>query len=482
MSQLSSEMALFTVEEVLEITSARVLAGQMLRGPCGRIRRVCTDSRQTRPGDLFLALKGERFDGHQFVSASLRRGAVAAVVREDYRYSASSSPRSRRLPLLLGVPDTLLAYQHLAAQHRGRFQIPLVAVTGSNGKTTTKDMVAHVLAERWRVLKTEGNLNNQIGVPQTLLGLQVRHEAAVVEMGVDQKGQTTRLCKIARPTMGLITNIGPDHLEFFGTIDGSAQAKGELLDMLPSDGAAVLNADDPYFGHLASRARCRVLTFGLSGSANVRAADVALDPRRGLSFGLMLPERSRPQRVSLSAHGTHNLVNALAAAAVGHLVGITGRSIAHGLARFRPATMRSQIIRWRGVSIINDCYNANPVSMKAAINLLADLGVGQRTIAVLGDMLELGPASLQMHREVGAYVAQCGITLLIACGDLGKELAQGARKAGMPSDRIHDLADPIDAAGKLRSLAGAGDVVLLKASRGMQMERVIEVFTGARSR
>ncbi|MEC4669489.1 MAG: Mur ligase family protein, partial [Nitrospirota bacterium] len=169
-------MALFTVEEVLEITSARVLAGQMLRGPRGRIRRVCTDSRQTRPGDLFLALKGERFDGHQFVSASLRRGAVAAVVREDYRYSASSSPRSRRLPLLLGVPDTLLAYQHLAAQHRGRFQIPLVAVTGSNGKTTTKDMVAHVLAERWRVLKTEGNLNNQIGVPQTLLGLQVRHE------------------------------------------------------------------------------------------------------------------------------------------------------------------------------------------------------------------------------------------------------------------------------------------------------------------
>ena len=470
-------MPLFTVEEVLEITSARVLSDDDHRRPRGTIRRVCTDSRGVRHGDLFVALKGERFDGHQFVDAALRRGAVAAVVQDRSMITAPARSRSPGRRVLLGVPDTLVAYQQLAAHHRSRFRIPVVAVTGSNGKTTTKDMIANVLSERWTVLKTEGNLNNRIGVPQTLLRLNPRHQAAVVEMGVDQKGQTTRLCEIAHPTIGLITNIGPDHLEFFGTVEASAQAKGELLDLLPPDGAAVLNADDAQFGYLASRARCRVVSFGLSQRAQVRATDVVADPRQGNAFQLTLPGRPRRARVILRAHGAHNLSNALAAAAVGQCLAMSGALIAQGLARFRPATMRSQVSRWRGIRIINDCYNANPASMKAAIDLLIHLGSGSRTIAVLGDMLELGPQSLALHREAGIYLAGCGVTYLIACGALGLGLAEGAREAGMASDRVREAPDAVAAAAILQTLVRAGDVVLLKASRGVRMERAITLLT-----
>ncbi|MGH7235613.1 MAG: UDP-N-acetylmuramoyl-tripeptide--D-alanyl-D-alanine ligase [Nitrospiraceae bacterium] len=469
-------MPLFTVGEVVEITGARVCSGQDQRRPRVGIRRVCTDSRDARPGDLFVALKGERFDGHQFVEAARQRGAIGLVVENRSGITSVAKSQASGRPVLLAVPDTLLAYQQLAAHHRRRFRIPVVAVTGSNGKTTTKDMVAHVLSERWTVLKTEGNLNNRIGVPQTLLGLRPRHQAAVVEMGVDHQGQTTRLAEIARPTVGLITNIGPDHLEFFGTVEASARAKGELLDLLPPDGAAVLNADDAHFGYLASRTRCRVVSFGLSRTAEVRATEVVADPRRGTTFRLTLPGRTRRARVILRAHGAHNLSNALAAAAVGHCLALSGAVIARGLARFRPAMMRSQVRRWRDLRIINDCYNANPVSMKAAVDLLMHLGVGGRTIAVLGDMLELGPESPALHREVGAYLAERGVGDLIACGMLGRGFADGAREAGMGPDRVREAPDALAAAATLTSMIRAGDVILVKGSRGMRMERAIEAL------
>ena len=469
-------MSLFTVGEVVEITGARVGAARDQRKSRLTIRRVCTDSREVRPGDLFVALKGERFDGHQFVESALQRGAVGAVVEERSGIAPVAASPASGPSLLLAVPDTLLAYQQLAAHHRQRFRIPLVAVTGSNGKTTTKDMVANVLAERWTVLKTEGNLNNRVGVPQTLLRMRPHHQAAVVEMGVDQKGQTTRLAEIARPTIGLITNIGPDHLEFFGSLEASAQAKGELLDLLPPDGAAVLNADDAHFGYLASRSRCRVVSFGLARNAEVRATEVAADPGRGTAFRLALPGGKRHARVMLRAHGAHNLSNALAAAAVGHCLALGGATIARGLARFRPATMRSQITPWGDVRIINDCYNANPASMKAAIDLLMQLSAGGRTIAVLGDMLELGPASPALHREVGAYLAGHGVEYLIACGMLGRGIAEGARGAGMAPDRVREAPDAVAAADTVAPLARAGDVVLVKGSRGMRMERLIETL------
>ena len=466
-------MSLFTIEEVLEVTSARLLLGDSA-GLRRKIRRVCSDSREVGSGDLFVAFKGEHFDGHDFVEQALRKGAIGALLeRGSEVVSLLKSWSEIPAPFIMGVPDALLAYQQLATHHRNRFQIPIVAVTGSNGKTTTKEMVARVLDKRWKVLVTEGNLNNRIGVPRTLLQLNVQHEAAVIEMGVDHKGQTTRLADITRPTIGLITNIGPDHLEFFGTMEASAEAKGELLDRLGSEDTVVLNADDPYFGYLASRARCRVVSFGLSPTALVRATEVQSDAK-GMSFRLRLPGRVRPTPVALPAHGFHNLSNALAAAAVGYVCELSGAKIAQGLLHFRPATMRSQVERLGGLTVINDCYNANPASMKAAIDMLADLGAGAHTVAVLGDMLELGAQSLAFHQEIGAHVAAGGITSLVVCGGLGRAIAEGARAAGMADERIAECLDAQGAIPHVLSMVHPGDVVLVKASRGMRMEQVVE--------
>lgn len=471
-------MALFTVEEICEVLSARSPGGLSPQDLKQRIRRVVTDSRLVRKGDLFIAFQGDRFDAHTFVPKAFAQGAACAIVQEDYRLP-SMKPRTGT-PIVLGVRDTLEAFQRLATHYRNRFAIPVIAITGSNGKTTTKEMVAHVVAQRWKTLKTEGNLNNRIGVPQTLFQLAPRHQAAVIEMGVDQQGQTTRLCEIARPTIGVITNIGPDHLEFFGSMEGSAQAKAELLDHLPQDGAVVLNADDEYFDYLAARAQCRVIAFGSSPKAAVRAANVRTDDKGGTLFGLVLPGKTRQTEVRIRTQGQHNVSNAMAAAAVGHALGLSGAAIAEGLAKFRPAAMRSQISHSNGVQVINDCYNANPASMRAAVQLLAQLGRGKRSIAVLGDMLELGADTRRMHREVGVYLAEQGIAHLLACGALGREFAAGARQAGMQADRITEYADAQTAATAAARMVRQGDVVLVKASRGMRMEQVVDALTGMR--
>lgn len=460
-------MALFTIEEVLEITSARPLATVDARHARAGLERISTDSREVQDGDLFIALHGERYDGHLFVEEALRKGAIGAIVQRSWSPTQENS-------LLLGVDDTLLAYQRLAAHHRSRFEIPVVAVTGSNGKTTTKEMVAAVLAERGRVLKTQGNLNNRIGVPRTLLRLTEQDQAAVIEMGVDQVGQTARLCEIVRPTIGIITNIGPDHLELFGSLEASAQAKAELLDHLLPEDAVVLNADDVYFDYLASRARCRVVSFGLAETAQIRATDVETDPESGTTFRLQMPGRARHTTINLTAHGTHNVSNALAAAAVGHLLGMNGTAIGRGLAQFRPAAMRSEVMTAGNVTIINDCYNANPASMQAAIDLLGTLAHGRRTVAVLGDMLELGSTSPKLHRDVGEYLGRKGVARLIAVGELGRELAAGAKHAGLPEDRIDEVTDAAAAARAMKTVIQAGDVVLIKASRRLRLEQVVE--------
>jgi UDP-N-acetylmuramoyl-tripeptide--D-alanyl-D-alanine ligase len=476
-------MALFTVAELREVISVKVLAGDPSPSAKRRILGISTDSRSIRRGDLFVALRGDRFDGHQFVPAVLAKGATGAIVHDSYRWEGKHAKAigGRNEPFLFGVEDPLFAYQQLATHHRSRFSLPVVAVTGSNGKTTTKDMVASVLAQRWRTLKTEGNYNNRIGVPHTLFRLTARHQAAVIEMGVDHRGQTTRLCEIVHPTIGLITNIGPDHLEFFGGMEGSAQAKAELLDMLPPDGTAVLNADDPYFDYLAARARCRVVSFGLSEKAHVRAVHVASDVRKDTRFELILPGKSRSTDVVIKVPGTHNVTNALAAAAVGYSLNLPGSMIAQGLAKFRPAAMRSQVVTHRGVQVINDCYNANPASMKAALQLLGEWTPARERVAVLGDMLELGREAQQMHREVGRFVAGLPLSRLIVCGDLGREIAAGAKQGGMPHQAIVQVADTAAAADLLKKSCRRGDVVLVKASRGMRMEQIVQGLTGMKA-
>jgi UDP-N-acetylmuramoyl-tripeptide--D-alanyl-D-alanine ligase len=475
-------MPLLTVEELREVISTKILAGAGAGWMKQPVRQISLDSRSIRSGDLFLAMKGERFDGHDFVGAALSRGAAGAIVDDSYDVEPLAiKPNPKRLaPFILGVRDPLFAYQQLATHYRSRFDIPVVAVTGSNGKTTTKEMVASVMAHRWRVLKTEGNLNNRIGVPHTLFRLNGRHEGAVIEMGVDHVGQTTRLCEIVRPTIGIITNIGPDHLEFFGSMEGSAQSKAELLDLLPSDGTAVLNADDPYYDYLAARAICRVVSFGFSSKADVRATDVKSDGRNGTIFRLLLPGKVRHTIVRIHVQGDHNVINALAAAAVGAVLGLPGAVIAQGLSRFRPAAMRSQVFVSHGITVINDCYNANPASMKAAVQLLAQRGAGRKKIAVLGDMLELGLNAVPLHEEVGMFVSQQGIDQLVACGTLGRSLAEGAERAGLDRRNIVLVPDAAVAATAVKAIAKPGAVVLVKASRGMKLEQVAQALQGTK--
>ncbi len=465
-------MALFTGDEVLAATG-----GTLLKGTTDRlVQRVCTDSRKVRKGDLFVALKGTRFDGHRFIDEVFTRGANGVVVETFPRQAKGSmSVRARSVPFVVKVADSLKAYQDLATFHRTRFDIPVVAVTGSNGKTTTKEMVAKALSQCWRLKKTAGNLNNRIGLPQTVLGLTAAHQAAVLELGVDAEGQTTRLAEIARPTVGLITNVGNDHLEFFGSVEGSARAKAELLARLPQDGTVVLNADDPYYEFFRRRTRCAVVSFGFREQADVRGSRVQWKGAR-TEFCCHVAGRRRSHRLALHVHGTHNVSNALAALAVGHVLGLSVTSMATGLSRFRPVAMRSQVSSWRGVTVIQDYYNANPDSMKAAVTLLQELGAGRRTIAVLGDMLELGTETRTLHKEVGVFLAGSRVSLLVTCGELGREVAHAASAGGMTASQVFEARGVNDAARILKKLVEPGDVVLLKASRSMQFERLVAAF------
>lgn len=465
-------MATFEVDDVLAATQGILLTQE----PQGRFRRVETDSRAVKPGDLFVALQGENFDGHEFIGQAWQKGAKGVVVEEARAGNVLKVRRKRNQDALavFGVPNTLRAYQDLAQFHRARFSIPVIAITGSNGKTTTKEMVSRVLGTRWRVLQTQGNFNNAIGVPKTLLGLQSRHQAAVIEMGVDQVGQTTRLCAMARPTLGVVTNVGPDHLEFYKTMTRSAASKAELFDWLPNDGAAILNADDRYFSQFLKKVDCPVFSFGLAHPADVRGTTAVWNGKQ-TAFRLWLPNRKTSQPAQVHTMGLHNISNALAGAAVGHALGLSTADIVSGLARFRPAPMRSEVRRHEGVIYLYDCYNANPASVKAALDVLVELDPQRRTIAVLGDMLELGPKEAQFHQEIGRYAAKKHVGHLIACGAFGAIMQKGARNVRRSMD-VTVVKDALEAGEFLKTLVRRGDIVLIKASRGAKLERVFDVL------
>ena len=470
-------MAAFSVEEIILATGGVLLQGTKSQG----VSRVCADSRLARHGDVFFALRGENFNGHQFIDQVVSCGAGGIVIDERCAekilngLTQDAAGEGSHDLFVIGVDDTLIAYQELAAFHRRRFEIPVIAITGSNGKTTTKEMVARILAQRWCVLKTEANFNNRIGVPQTLFQLTGRHDVAVIEMGVDAEGQTTRLCEMANPTIGVVTNIGPDHLEFFGSLDGSARAKAEVLNALPNDGTVVLNSNDTFFPFLKDRVRCHMVSFGFNANASFQASEVE-QVEAQTTFRVQVPDEPRAHQISVQVHGQHNVLNAMAAITVGRVLGLSIEKIKAGLAGFRPVDMRSQIRRDQGFTIIEDCYNANPASMKAAIDLLVEMGKRHQTIAVLGDMLELGHETNQLHQDVGAYVSAQGVTRLVACGNLGKELAKGARAHGMSQEAVIEVRGAEDASTVLADVAQVGDVILLKASRGMRLERVLQHF------
>ena len=464
-------MATFEVDEVLAATQGTLLSQGTFKG---RFRGVQTDSRAVKPGDLFVALKGQNFDGHEFLRKAWQQGATGVVIEKIGRGNRLKGwGNAKESPLaVVQVKNTLRAYQDLASFHRARFSIPVVAITGSNGKTTTKEMVSRVLATRWRVLQTQGNFNNAIGVPKTLLRLNSRHQAAVIEMGVDQVGQTTRLCEMTRPTVGVVTNVGSDHLEFYGTMARSAASKAELFPWLPNDGAAILNADDRYFGQFLKKSKSPVVSFGSSDDANVRGVKPVWDGRR-TTFHLWLPNRKKSVRTSVRTMGLHNISNALAGAAVGHALGFSSTEIVSGLGKFRPAPMRSEIRRHGGVIYLYDCYNANPDSVKAGLDVLVELDPKRRTIAVLGDMLELGSKGNQFHQEIGRYAAEKNVNYLIACGAFGPMMKKGSQSFRKNTE-VTVVKNAIAAGKYLTTFVKRGDIVLIKASRGAQMEHVFD--------
>lgn len=435
------------------------------------ISGVSIDSRTIRKGELFVAIKGERFDGHDFVDEALKKGAWGAVVERSVFESKYSS--LAELKNIIPVEDTLLSLQELSGMHRKRFSMPVIGITGSNGKTTTKEMLSAVMSQKGPVLKNEGNLNNHIGVPLTLMKMNSGHRSAVVEMGMSGIGEIALLARLALPDIGVITNIGPAHLEFLGTIDAVAQAKAELLENMKQDGVAVLNADDRYFERLRGRYGGKVVSFGIANKADV-AASVIVQHKDATDFSICTPDGC--VQVRLRVLGRHNVYNALAAAAAATCAGMPLESVKFGLEGFSPVVMRSELKEIAGRLVIEDCYNANPRSMEAAIEMLVSLRPGRLTIAVLGDMLELGSAGLEAHKEVGRIVARLGVDLLITIGTLARSIAEGAIEAGMSPQRVVEAGSMSEAARLLRERSRRGDAILIKGSRGMRMERIMEGF------
>jgi UDP-N-acetylmuramoyl-tripeptide--D-alanyl-D-alanine ligase len=442
----------------------------------GRLQRMeikgtSIDSRTIKEGELFIAIQGDRYDGHAFVSDAVRKGAWGALVERDAlekNYAVMGGHRK-----VIAVEDTLAALQEMSMMHRKKFPIPLIGITGSNGKTTTKEMLASILCQAGSVLKTEGNLNNHIGVPLMLLKIEKRHKFAIIEMGMSGLGEIETLTRLAQPSVGVITNIGPAHLQFLGSTETVAQAKGELLQMMRTDGTAVLNADDQHYVVLKAKYEGPVLSFGIEQVADVRAKDIRLEQDH---TDLMLCADGRSVHVRLRTVGRHNVYNALAAAAAALATGIPLDTVKVGLEEFRPVAMRSELREVNGRTILADYYNANPASVKAALETLASLKSGRRAVAVLGDMLELGPSAAALHCEIGQAAAQLGIDLLIGVGPLGRYIAEGAITAGMPRSRIFEAETTTQGAALLWEQSRPGDIVLVKGSRGMKMEMVLEGF------
>jgi UDP-N-acetylmuramoyl-tripeptide--D-alanyl-D-alanine ligase len=422
------------------------------------------DSRTIAPGDLFFAVKGERLDGHDYVETALSSGAVAAVV------SADQSHRFADRAGVLVVKDTLVALQRLSAAVRRLWGKRLVAVTGSAGKTTTKDVIAHVLSTRLRVLKSEGNLNNHFGLPLQLLKLEPEHEIAVIEMGMSHAGEIAALCEIAKPEWGVVTMVAPVHLEYFPEgIAGIARAKYELIASLPPGGTAFLNADDAYVSQFGRDFHGKVVLYGIDHPADVCAREIEDMGARGSRFQL-LTVGGMETATEMPLMGRHNVMNALAAVAVGLEAGITPTEAAASLSSLKAPDKRGQIVELLGATIINDCYNSNPSALKAMVDVLASTAA-QRRIVVAGEMLELGPQAADLHREAGNHIAQRKIDVLIGVRGAASFIVESAAAAGVLTQYLQQ---PEDAGDWLAQNLREGDVVLLKASRGVKLEKALD--------
>ena len=451
----------FSVQEILQITGGRLIG----KAPSSAILpdKISTDSRTLRKDDFFLALKGPRFDGHDFLEDCQKKGGIGAIVSEDI---LPPSPDF----FLVRVKDTLQALEELARFHQRRLGPLLVAVSGSNGKTTVKEMIWQILSRKYPTLKSSGNLNNQIGAALSLLSLSSHHEFGVLEMGMNHRGEIARLAGMIEPTIGVITNIQRAHFGFLGSMEEIKEAKAELIDYLNARKKSwiVLNADDPRTRELERRALCRVMSFGLVREARVGASEIRWD-ENSLDFQLDYGEGK--QAIHLSLPGKYNVANAACASAVALILGFSLEDIAQGLADFRLPPHHFQVQMQGGFRIIDDSYNANPDSMREALGLFKTTR-GKRKIAIVGDMLELGGKSRLFHREVGQYLASLRLDAVFTFGDLAREVAQEARRGGVDDSFSFDDKDEL--VEELLLYLREGDSLLIKGSRGMRMEDIVK--------
>ena len=447
----------FTLEEI-----TLAVDGELMQGDKNKtVSSVSIDTRTLKKGDLFFALRGTKYDAHEFLEQAVEKGASGLVVSKDDLSLKSSVP-------IIKVSDTLKALAKLAAYNRKENDVFIIGVTGSNGKTTTKDLIYAVLKKKYSVLKNKGNFNNEIGLPLTLLELNESHDYAVLEMGMRGFKQIDALCKIADINAGVITSIGTAHLELLGSIDNIALAKGEILENVPQNGFALIPADKLA---MLRPARCRgeVYTFGVEVNADYCATDIKA--KNGfMEFIAHTPYGKA--KMSLPLLGRHNVANAIAAVAVALKLGFELEEIKEALLDVEVSPMRLQIIKNKKFIIINDAYNANPDSVKAAIDILLELGDGRRKVAVLGDMLELGEKEQEMHYEVGEYLKN--IDVLLTVGRLAEHIAFGAKCAGLTKDNIYCCKDNMSAVAKLEEILQLNDMVLVKGSRGMHMEYIVK--------
>lgn len=444
---------------------ARIVEGRMAGGdPSQLVLNISTDSRTLQPGDLYVPLKGERFDGHDFIWEAVSRGAMGFLTSQSYTREDDLA--------IIQVRDCLAALQALAREVRNRSSYRTIGLTGSTGKTSTKDFLKSILARRFKVRATPKSYNNEVGLPLTILAAGSQDEILIAELGMRGEGQIAQLCEILRPDMGIVTRIGPVHLETLGPEDRIARAKGELVEAIPETGLVVLNRDDRWFPYMVGKARGRVVSYGIDSEAEVRATDIELDAEARPSFQLI--SRNGKTLVKLETMGEHNVANALAAAALADGLGVSMEEIREGLQEAELSGMRMEMVRVGGIRIINDAYNANPMSMKAALRTLSHVGKRARTIALLGDMLELGEKAVYYHREIGREVVEQKIDFLIAVGDLSKYTYEAAVEAGLEQKRALLVDSLDDAANEIKKILSSGDVLLIKASRAIGLERVLE--------
>jgi len=457
----------FVLEEILKATGGRLLQGEEKTS----FRGISTDSRTVAEGELFIALKGERFDGHHFAIEALKKRAGGVIIEEDrvrdirwngYRPSA-----------VIAVKDALHALGDIARERRRQFGTPVVALTGSNGKTTTKDMISACLESSFPVLKTKGNLNNLIGLPLTLLNLTELERIVVVEMGMNVPGEIRRLTEIAEPDVGLITNIEKVHLEGMGSLERVKEEKGELFRRMRQDGTILVNQDDPRVIDLASEFHGQKITFGIDHPAEVMAKEIRLKGVEGTSFTLMM--EGVTMEMILPFLGGHFVPNALSAIAAASLFGIELEKVKEALEHLSPFPMRMEIRRLKGgVSLINDAYNANPRSMQLALEILSEMKGKGRGIAVLGDMLELGDYSVEAHQLIGNQVGELSIDFLLALGEEAPVLVESAIRHGLDSEKARIVESHAEAISLLKKMVRDGDWILVKGSRRMGMEKIAE--------